>query len=229
MSDMETMTKGLAAMAVDAAVCDPTPAQPGNPSRGPKAPVDGRAGMTTHETELKTLMLASQRGDPAAYRTLLKSVASRLRAYYTRRMTGAGRGAEEAEDLVQETLLAVHLKRHTYDPDALFTPWLHAIARYKLIDHLRRNRMSRMDVPIDDHQDLMAADDHASSEGTHDMARLLGRLPWKTRRAIESVKLEGKSVAETAVRYGMSESNVKISIHRGLKALAFFIGRGSDA
>ena len=97
-----------------------------------------------------------------------------------------GRGAEEAEDLVQETLLAVHLKRHTYDPEALFTPWLYAIARYKLIDHLRSNKMSRMDVPIDDHQELMAADDHASTEGTHDMARLLGRLPLKTRQAIEA-------------------------------------------
>jgi len=181
--------------------------------------------MITHETELKTLMLASQRGDAAAYRTLLAKLAPRLRAYYKRRMMGAGCGAEEAEDLVQKTLLAVHLKRHTYDPDALFTPWLHAIALYKLIDHLRRNKMSRMDVPIDDHQELMAADDHASAEGTHDMTKLLGRLPQRTRQAIEAVKLEGKSVAETAARYGMSESNVKISIHRGLKTLASFIGR----
>ncbi|MEH2566398.1 sigma-70 family RNA polymerase sigma factor [Bradyrhizobium sp. AZCC 2289] len=184
--------------------------------------------MTTTEAELRGLMLASQRGDAAAYRTLLAKLAPRLRAYYKRRMMGAGRGAEEAEDLVQETLLAVHLKRHTYDPDALFTPWLHAIARYKLIDHLRSNKMSRMDVPIDDHQELMAADDHASTEGTHDMAKLLGRLPQRTRQAIEAVKLEGKSVAETAARYGMSESNVKISIHRGLKALASIIGRNSD-
>jgi RNA polymerase sigma-70 factor (ECF subfamily) len=181
--------------------------------------------MTAHETELKTLMLATQRGDAAAYRTLLAKLVPRLRAYYKRRMMGAGRGAEEAEDLVQETLLAVHLKRDTYDPDALFTPWLHAIARYKLIDHLRSNKMSRMDVPIDDHQELMAADDRASTEGTHDMTKLLGRLPQRARRAIESVKLEDKSVAETAARYGMSESNVKISIHRGLKTLASFILR----
>jgi RNA polymerase sigma-70 factor (ECF subfamily) len=186
------------------------------------------ASMTTQETELKMLMLASQRGDAAAYRMLLSRLTPRLRAYYKRRLLATGRGAEEAEDLVQETLLAIHLKRDTYDPDALFTPWLHAIARYKLIDHLRSNRMSRMDVPIDDHQDLMATDDHASLEGTHDMAKLLGRLPVKTRQAIAAVKLEGKGVAETAARYGMSESNVKISIHRGLKALAALIGRDSE-
>jgi RNA polymerase sigma-70 factor (ECF subfamily) len=184
--------------------------------------------MIAPEAELKALMLATQRGDAAAYRALLAKLVPRLRAYYKRRIIGAGRGVEEAEDLLQETLLAVHLKRDTYDPDQLFTPWLHAIARYKLIDHLRSNKMSRMDVPIDDHQDLMAADDHASTEGTHDMAKLLGRLPRKTRQAIEAVKLEGKSVAEAAARYGMSESNVKISIHRGLKALASFIGRDSE-
>lgn len=171
-------------------------------------------------------MLATQRGDAAAYRTLLATLVPRLRAYYRHRMMG--RGAEEAEDLVQETLLAVHLKRETYDPDQLFTPWLHAIARYKLIDHLRSNKQSRMDVSIDDHQELMAGDDHASAEGTHDIGKLLGRLPRKTRQAIESVKLEGKSVAETAERYGMSESNVKISIHRGLKVLASLIGRDSE-
>lgn len=185
--------------------------------------------MTTHETELKMLMLATQRGDAAAYRTLLAKLVPHLRAFCKRRVMGAARGADEAEDLVQETLLAVHLKRETFDPDALFTPWLYAIARYKLIDHFRSNKMSRLDVPIDDHQDLMAADDYASTEGTHDIAKLLGRLPQKTRQAIEAVKLEGKSVAETAARYGMSESNVKISIHRGLKALASFIGRDSDA
>lgn len=76
---------------------------------------------------------------PGAYRTLLGILAPRLRAYYKRGLAAADRGAEEAEDLLQEALLAVHLKRHTYDQNALFTPWLHAIARYKLIDHFRRN------------------------------------------------------------------------------------------
>jgi RNA polymerase sigma-70 factor (ECF subfamily) len=185
--------------------------------------------MTTDEAELKALMLASLDGDAASHRALLDRLSRRLRAYYKGKLARIGRGAAEAEDLVQEAVLAIHLKRHTYDPAEPLTPWVHAIARYKLIDFLRSNKMSRMAVPIDDHQDLMAADDHASTEGTHDMARLLGRLPQKTRQAIEAVKLEGKSVAETAARYGMSESNVKISIHRGLKALASFIGRDSDA
>jgi RNA polymerase sigma-70 factor (ECF subfamily) len=186
----------------------------------------GRQGMTqSQEIELKALVLRSHQGDPAAYQTLLSRLAPRLRAYHKRKLAMAGRCAEEAEDLVQETLLAIHLKRHTYDPDALFTPWLHAIARYKLIDHLRRGGVSVREVPIDEHHDLMAPDDHVALECTRDMATLLNRLPARTRLAIESVKLEGKSVSETATRYGMSESNVKISIHRGLKALAALIAR----
>ncbi len=82
-----------------------------------------------------------------------------------------------------------------------------------------------MDVPLDGHE-LMAMNDYAPIEGTRDMARLLARLPQRTREAIEAVKLEVRSVAETAARYGMSESNVKISIHRGLKTLASLIGQG---
>jgi RNA polymerase sigma-70 factor (ECF subfamily) len=179
----------------------------------------------SQEAELKALMLRSRNGDPAAYRTLLSRLAPRLRAYYKRKLAMARRGAEEAEDLVQETLLAIHLKRHTYDADALFTPWLHAIARYKLIDHLRRGGVSAREVPIDEHPELMAADDQVTIEGTRDMAILLDRLPRRMRLAIEAVKLEGKSVSETATRYGMSESNVKISIHRGLKALAALVAR----
>jgi RNA polymerase sigma-70 factor (ECF subfamily) len=181
--------------------------------------------MKSPEEELKALMVASLDGDAAAHRRLLDRLSRHLRGYYKRHLVRCGRGAEEAEDLMQEALLAIHLKRHTFDVETLVTPWIHAIARYKLIDHLRRNRLSRRDVPIDDHGDLMAGDDNASVESTHDLGRLLDSLPEQTRRAIEAVKLEGKSVAETAVRYGMSESNVKITIHRGLKALAILIGR----
>lgn len=181
--------------------------------------------MSATESHLKKLMLAGLDGDAGAHRALLGGLSHHLRGYFKRHLVRSGRGPEEAEDLVQETLLAIHLKRHTFDVGTLLTPWVHAIARYKLIDHLRRSRLSRVNVPLDDHQYLMAPDDHASVESTCDVGKLLDRLPQNARRAIEAVKLEGNSVSETAVRYGMSESNVKISIHRGLKALAALIGR----
>ena len=181
--------------------------------------------MLAAEAELKRLMLAGLDGDAAAHRALLTQLGGYLRAYCKRQLTRVGRSATDAEDLVQDVLLAIHTRRHTYDPVEPLTPWVHAIARYKLIDHLRRTRTSLSNVPIDDVAELVAREDHDSTESSLDLGRLLGQLPERTRRVIECVKLEGLSVAETASRYGLSESNVKVSVHRGLKALAAAIAR----
>ena len=133
--------------------------------------------------------------------------------------------AAEAEDLVQEAVLAIHIKRHTYDPAEPLTPWVHAIARYKLIDFLRRTRTSLADVPIDEADTMMAHDDNVDAESTYDVKRLMERLPKNMRCSIEAVKLDGLSIAEAAERCGISESGVKVNIHRGLKALAALIAR----
>ncbi len=175
--------------------------------------------MTT-EADLKPLMLASLTGDAAAHRALLDRLSRHLRGYYKGRLARIGRSATEAEDLVQEALLAIHTRRHTYDAAEPLTPWVHAIARYKLIDHLRQTRAAMADIPIDDADDVMAADDHVGTESAYDLRRLLARLPDKMRRSIECVKLEGLSVIEAAARCGISESAVKVNVHRGLKALA---------
>jgi RNA polymerase sigma-70 factor (ECF subfamily) len=132
--------------------------------------------MTTHEVELKALMLASQDGDAASHRALLDRLSRRLRAYYKGKLARIGKGAAEAEDLVQEAVLAIHLKRHTYDPAEPLTPWVHAIARYKLIDFLRRNRASFADVPIEEADEIMAHDDYVDAESTYDVKRLMERL-----------------------------------------------------
>jgi RNA polymerase sigma-70 factor (ECF subfamily) len=181
--------------------------------------------MTTQETELKALMLASLDGDAASHRALLDRLSRRLRAYYKGKLARIGRVPAEAEDLVQEAVLAIHLKRHTYDPVEPLTPWVHAVARYKLIDFLRRTRTSLVDVPIDEADTIMAHDDNVDAESTYDVKRLLERLPKNMRCAIEAVKLDGQSIAEAAQRCGISEAGVKVNIHRGLKALAALIAR----
>ena len=181
--------------------------------------------MTTREIELKALMLASLDGDAASHRALLNQLSRRLRAYYKGKLARFGRGAAEAEDLVQETVLAIHLKRHTYDPAEPLTPWVHAIARYKLIDFLRRTRASLTDVPIEEADTIMAHDDNVDAESTYDLKRLIQRLPEKMRCSIEAVKLDGQSIAEAAKRCGISEFGVKVSIHRGLKTLAALVAR----
>jgi RNA polymerase sigma-70 factor (ECF subfamily) len=184
--------------------------------------------MTSNEAALRALMLAGLDGDAAAHRALLERLSGPLRAYYKGRLARIGRSASEAEDLVQEALIAVHIQRHTYDPAELLTPWVYAIARYKLIDHLRRTRASLADVPIEDAEAIMAQDDHIATESAYDLHRLLSRLPDKMRRAIQYVKLDGLNVAETARRCGMSESSVKVSVHRGLRALTALIAREKE-
>jgi len=151
-------------------------------------------------------MMASLDGDAAAYRVLLERLSRQLRGYYRARLARAGRGAVEAEDLLQEALLAIHTRRHTYDRTELFTPWMPAIAGYKLIDYLRRTNSSYGDVPIEDAGDLVSHAVHDEVESSIDLGRLMARLPPKMRRAIQYVKLEGLSVAEAAHRSGMTES-----------------------
>jgi RNA polymerase sigma-70 factor (ECF subfamily) len=171
------------------------------------------------EEALRALMIAGLAGDADAHRTVLTLVSGRLRAYFKSRLTRIGRDEVDAEDLVQDTLIAIHTRRHTYDPTQLFTPWVYAIARYKFLDHLRRTKASLQDVAIDDARDALMHEDLVSIDTSVDLQKLLDGLSPKARRAIQYVKLDGLSIKEAAARTGMSESAIKVSIHRGLKAL----------
>ena len=173
----------------------------------------------TGEPELRQLMQAGLAGDSDAHRTVLTLASVRLRAYFKSRLSQAGRRDVEAEDLVQEVLIAVHTRRHTYDPSQPFTPWLYGIARYKLADYFRRTRFSAHDVSLDDAEEAMGREDAGGVESSFDLEKMLAELPAKMQRAIRYTKLEGLSVNEAAERSGMSPSAVKVSVHRGLKAL----------
>jgi len=171
-------------------------------------------GVTDTETVLKGLMLRGLAGDAAAHAELLGALAGRLRAYFTRR------GAEaDAEDLVQETLLAIHLKRDTYDTGQPFTPWAYAVARYKLLDHFRRQGVRRA-VPLEDAGVLLATDNPEEGAVRRDLDRLLGALPPRQRALLEDVKLTGHSIEEAAQRQGFTPGAAKVAIHRGLQKLA---------
>ncbi len=178
--------------------------------------------MQLIEDHLRSLILQSLAGDAAAYRIFLDELTRHLRAYLRKRLGGL---PDEVEDLLQELLLAVHNKRHTYDPKQPLTVWVQAIARYKLVDLLRRR--SRADVRTDplDEDDQVFATANDAAEAQYDVAKLLRGLPDRQRLPILYVKIEGASVTDTAVRTGMSKSAVKVGIHRGLKALAERIRR----
>jgi RNA polymerase sigma-70 factor (ECF subfamily) len=170
------------------------------------------------EARLKALFIKGLEGDSNAYRDFLQELTRHLRGYLRRRIPQL---RDDAEDLVQEILLAVHNARHTWRSDEPLTAWVHAIARYKLMDFFRsRARRDLLNDPLDDHADLFAAPDDEPAQARRDIGKLLEQLPDKQRLPILHVKLEGLSVVETAQLTGLSESAVKVGIHRGLKALA---------
>ena len=176
--------------------------------------------MSGREDELRNLLVRGLAGDGASYRVFLKELSGFLRAYLRGRLAGI---PDDVEDLVQETLLAVHNQRHTYDPGQPLTAWVHAIARYKMVDLFRRRSgREALHEPLNDDV-LFAASDEEAREARRDLAVLLGQLPDRHRLPIQYVKIEGMSVAEAARVTGMSESAVKVGIHRGLKALAALI------
>jgi RNA polymerase sigma-70 factor (ECF subfamily) len=177
----------------------------------------------SHERELRALMTAGLDGDGGAYHQLLERLTSHLRAYYRNHFARIGHGPTDAEDLLQEALIAVHTHRHSYDRSQPFTPWIHAIARYKFLDYLRRTKFSYKDIPMESVHELTADSDMTAVDSGLDLQRLLSSISSKAREAIQSVKLDGLSVSEAAVRSGMSESAVKVAVHRGLKALAIKI------
>ncbi len=183
--------------------------------------IDNHEQANANEDRLRDLLVRGLAGDAAAYHAFLKDLSRHLRAFYRRRLSGL---PDEIEDLVQETLLAVHNQRHTYDPGQPLTAWVHAIAKYKLVDLLRRRagRDLRND-PLDDEVDLLAHNDSETAAARIDVAKLLLRLPDRQRLPIVHMKLEGLSVVETARVTGMSESAVKIGVHRGMRALAAMI------
>ena len=171
---------------------------------------------------LRPLWLRAQSGDEAAYRDALTLIAARLRAYFRRRMQSL---PDDLEDLVQETLLALHLQRGTFDPTLPVSAWVHAVARHKLVDlWRRRGRHEALHEPLDDVGEHALARRDTEEGGTRrDLAKLLQTLPEAQRLAITLTKLDGLSVAEAAQRTGATASAIKVQVHRGLKRLAALV------
>lgn len=170
------------------------------------------------ESRLRTLLLQGMDGDETAYRSFLQATTTHLRAFLRRRLN---RWPDDVEDLLQESLLAIHNQRMTYDKNMPLTAWIHAIAKYKLIDWLRRHaRRDMLNDPLDDENELFSTADADTSEARRDLGKVLELLPEQQRAAIMHTKVDGWSVRETAVALRISEASVKVAVHRGLKTLA---------
>ena len=163
-------------------------------------------------------MRAALAGDAVEYRTLLADLAVVLRRIVRAALTRANRTGADGEDIVQEVLLTIHLKRDTWDSARPFAPWLHVITRHKVIDVLRR-RGNRIEVPIDDVVDWLAAPT-GPGEDAPAVDRLIGRLGARDQAIVRMASLDGRSAQEIAGRLGMTEGAVRVALHRALRRLS---------
>lgn len=178
-------------------------------------------GRSLDEMELAELMRSALNGDSQRYALLLQRVEKLMRSFVGNSFSRLGLAASGGhDDVVQEILLAIHAKRATFDPDQYFLPWMYAIGRYKVIDHMRRHKnMIRATVSLEDELEVVESLAAPEVGAGIDIRALCEELPEKQRRVILLVKLEGLSVRETSARTGYSESDIKVTVHRAIKAL----------
>lgn len=175
---------------------------------------------TYNEETWKAWMLASLAGDAACYRQLLSALKPWLTAYFRKRLPHG-----DFDDLTQMTLLALHEKRHTFDPSARFMPWLVAVARHKLIDWVRKHRR-HIHVELD--EELVASDEADTGLAARDVAALMAHLSPDQAEALRLHKLMDLSVDEVSAKTGKSASSIKVLVHRGLKKLQLLVGQNAD-
>ena len=165
-----------------------------------------------------TNMRVAMAGDDVAYRRLLEEIGRAVRTRVRGAFQRSRLGDADVEDVVQETLLAIHLKRHTWDPSQKLAPWVAAITRHKIIDAMRRRGARRIE-PIEDFEDVLPAPQADDPHEMSDAKRLIDALPERQRDIVKSISLDGQSITATAARLMMSEVAVRVALHRALKAL----------
>jgi RNA polymerase sigma-70 factor (ECF subfamily) len=180
-----------------------------------------QGGSLTHskeEQELRALMVKTQGGDGKAYNVLLVRIEKMLQSFVRKSIH-----IDNADDVIQEIILAIHAKRHTFNTEQFFLPWFYAIARYKVIDYIRAKSRNR-EVQVFDGESL---DEFPASDASgvidvmtvDDLEGILSHLPEKQREIVKSVKIQGLSIKEAAEKLNLSESDIKVNIHRALKTL----------
>jgi RNA polymerase sigma-70 factor (ECF subfamily) len=169
------------------------------------------------EHELAGLLRAAVAGDERAYGEFLRRAARFLRGF-ARRKSAQYQYGVDLEDVVQETLLAIHVKRHTWRVEAPLMAWINAIARNKLIDAVRR-RGHHVAIGIDEVAETLAQPE-TDVTSDHEIGRALETLTPGQRSVVSAVSVDGRSIRETAKSLGMSETAVRVALHRGLTSIA---------
>lgn len=163
------------------------------------------------------LLRAALGGDGRAYARFLREISPVLRGVV--RAKGSSLTREHQEDVVQEVLLAIHRKRHTWQIDLPVRPWLFAIARHKVVDAFRASG-SAIHLRIEEFEDVLAAADAPDGLAGRDLSRLIGRLDRRSADIVRAVELDEEPTALVGARLGMTDGAVRVALHRAIKRMA---------
>lgn len=169
------------------------------------------------EPSWEDLMRAANRGDQRCYAQLLQAITPVVRGIV--RARGGALGPEGCEDVVQDVLLTIHLKRQSWREDAPFRPWLYAVTRHKVVDAFRA-RGRRIDLSVDDFAEVLAAPPDPDPFEARDMDRVINELDPRAAQIVRAIGIDGDSAADTGARLGMTEGAVRVALHRALKSIA---------
>lgn len=158
-------------------------------------------------------------GDRAQYRKVLDALVPLVTAVARNCLLRNGRDDCDLEDIVQESFLTIHLKRHMWDTSRPLVPWVRALVVNKTVDSLRR-KGHRITVPIGDFEEVLPQPVTEPDLSADEIAALIANLQGRQKQVLEAVALKGMTVAQAAVTLGMSEGTARVTLHRGLKVLA---------
>lgn len=169
------------------------------------------------DLSLDDLLRAANRGNARDYATFLRQITPMVRGIA--RSRSGDLGSDICEDIVQETLLAIHQKRHTWREDMPVRPWLYAIVRYKVVDAFRA-RGRRVHVPIEHYAEMIAAPPELDPTEQSDADRVIDQLDDRSQRIVRAIGQDGESITDTAAELRMTETAVRVALHRSLKRIA---------
>lgn len=172
--------------------------------------------MSNPPTSLETLMQQALAGDKVAYTDVLRQTTLFLRPFLNKRL----RNNSEVDDLLQEILLSIHKSRHTYNNDRPFRPWVFAIAKFRLLDHLRKHYADHLHHAEDLSEAKNIPDDVTKTGFSYESISVeVSQLPERQAVILRLIHREGFTAKEVAAKMGMNESAVKVSAHRAYKTL----------
>jgi RNA polymerase sigma-70 factor (ECF subfamily) len=210
-------------------------AGPARDGRGRSAPATleaahgarGETALATGTDDWGKLLAAAISGDHRAFARFLRETTPTIRAVV--RAKAGSLPADLQEDVVQDVLIAIHLKRHTWRAGTPARPWVHAIARYKAIDARRRRAVQPAHVPIDAVPELRCPAPHAGDAGTpvdddRALDALLGQIDDRSARLVRAVALGGETTEAAGARLGWRAGAARVALHRAVKKLTALNG-----